>query len=81
MFILIYYIKRDSSDAKHPGNGDYMKIDRMIGILAVLLKQDRVTAPELAERFEVSKRTINRDIEALFRKGFSKKKQKEILEG
>ena len=54
---------------KRPGNGDYMKIDRLIGILAVLLKQDRVTAPELAERFEVSKRTINRDIEALCRAG------------
>ena len=40
-----------------------MKIDRLIGILAVLLQQDKVTAPELAERFEVSRRTINRDID------------------
>lgn len=29
----------------------------------VLLQQDKITAPELAERFEVSRRTINRDIE------------------
>ena len=42
-----------------------MKIDRLIGILSVLLKQDRVTAPELAEKFEVSRRTINRDIEEI----------------
>ena len=42
-----------------------MKIDRLIGILSVLLQKDKTTAPELAERFEVSKRTINRDIEAL----------------
>ncbi|MEX2785066.1 helix-turn-helix transcriptional regulator [Streptococcus sp. H49] len=42
-----------------------MKTERLIGILAVLLQRDRVTAPELAELFEVSRRTINRDIEAL----------------
>ena len=46
-----------------------MKIDRLIGILAVLLQQDKVTAPELAERFEVSRRTINRDIDDLCRAG------------
>ena len=37
----------------------------MIGILSVLLQKDKVTAPEVAELFEVSRRTINRDIEAL----------------
>lgn len=42
-----------------------MKIDRMIGILSILLQQDKVTAPYLAEKFEVSRRTINRDIENL----------------
>jgi len=46
-----------------------MKIDRLIGILSVLLQQERITAPELAERFEVSRRTINRDIEDLCRAG------------
>lgn len=46
-----------------------MKIDRLIGILSILLQQDRVTAPELAERFEVSRRTINRDVEALCQAG------------
>ena len=40
-----------------------MKIDRLIGIITILLGQDKVTAPELAKRFEVSRRTINRDIE------------------
>lgn len=42
-----------------------MKIDRLIGILSILLQEEKVTAPELAERFEVSRRTINRDIEDL----------------
>ena len=42
-----------------------MKLDRMIGILAILLQRNRVTAPYLAEKFEVSRRTINRDIERL----------------
>lgn len=42
-----------------------MKIDRLIGILALLLQKETVTAPELARRFEVSRRTISRDIENL----------------
>ncbi len=46
-----------------------MKLDRMIGILSILLQRQRVTAPELAERFEVSRRTIQRDIDALCRAG------------
>ena len=46
-----------------------MKIDRMIGILLILLQQEKVTAPYLAEKFEVSRRTINRDIEDLCRAG------------
>lgn len=46
-----------------------MQLDRMIGILAILLKQDSVTAPELARRFEVSRRTIQRDMDALGRAG------------
>ncbi len=46
-----------------------MKLDRMIGILALLLQRDSVSAPELAERFEVSRRTILRDIDALCRAG------------
>jgi len=46
-----------------------MKIDRLIGILSILLQQEKITAPELAEKFEVSRRTINRDIEHLCRAG------------
>lgn len=46
-----------------------MKIDRLIGILSILLQEEKTTAPELAERFEVSRRTINRDIEALCKAG------------
>lgn len=46
-----------------------MKIDRLIGILSVLLQKEKVTAPELAEKFEVSRRTINRDIEDLCKAG------------
>ena len=42
-----------------------MRIDRLLGILAALLRREKVTAPFLAEKFEVSRRTISRDIEAL----------------
>ena len=46
-----------------------MKMDRLIGILAILLQKDVVTAPQLARHFEVSRRTISRDIESLCRAG------------
>ncbi|MBR2811266.1 MAG: YafY family transcriptional regulator [Solobacterium sp.] len=42
-----------------------MRTDRLIAILSVLLQRKSVTAPQLAEMFEVSRRTIARDIEAL----------------
>ena len=46
-----------------------MKIDRLLGIINILTQKDMATAPELAERFEVSRRTINRDIEDICRAG------------
>ncbi|MBE6935943.1 MAG: YafY family transcriptional regulator [Ruminococcaceae bacterium] len=46
-----------------------MKLERLIGILSILQKGGQVTAPELAARFEVSRRTISRDIEELCRAG------------
>ena len=42
-----------------------MKVDRLIGIFTVLLQNEKTTAPALAERFGVSRRTILRDIDAL----------------
>ncbi len=46
-----------------------MKLDRLLGILTLLLRSDAVTAPMLAERFEVSRRTIGRDVDALCQAG------------
>ena len=46
-----------------------MKIDRLLGILNILAERKRITADELAERFEVSKRTIFRDIDTLNQSG------------
>lgn len=40
-----------------------MKIDRQIGILSILLQKEKVTAAELAKKFEVSPRTVARDID------------------
>lgn len=42
-----------------------MKIERLLNILFYLLNRKRVTANELAQRFQVSKRTILRDIDTL----------------
>lgn len=46
-----------------------MKIDRLIGIITTLQQNKKVTAPFLAEKYEVSRRTINRDIEDLCKAG------------
>jgi len=46
-----------------------MKLDRLLGILTVLLQNDRVTAPYLAEKFEVNRRTIGRDVDTLCQAG------------
>lgn len=42
-----------------------MKIERLIGIILYLLNRNNVTASKLANHFEVSKRTILRDIDTL----------------
>lgn len=42
-----------------------MTSSRLLRILLILLEKGRVTAPELAEQFETSVRTIYRDIDAL----------------
>lgn len=46
-----------------------MKIDRLIGIITILLRTEKVTTAELAARFEVSQRTIQRDIETIGKAG------------
>ena len=46
-----------------------MKIDRLLGIITLLLQHDKVTAPELAKKFEVSRRTIHRDIDDICKAG------------
>lgn len=46
-----------------------MKLDRLVGILSILLQKEQVTAPQLAEKFEVSVRTILRDLDTLSRAG------------
>lgn len=42
-----------------------MKVDRLVSIIMILLKRERVGAQELADMFEVSVRTIYRDIETI----------------
>ena len=42
-----------------------MKVDRLVSIIMILLDKERVGAQELADLFEVSPRTIYRDIDAI----------------
>jgi predicted DNA-binding transcriptional regulator YafY len=45
--------------------GQQMKIDRLVSIILILLDKERIGAQELANMFEVSPRTIYRDIETI----------------
>lgn len=42
-----------------------MKVDRLVSIIMILLNKERIGAQELADMFEVSPRTIYRDIDAI----------------
>ncbi|MDL2259158.1 HTH domain-containing protein, partial [Eubacteriales bacterium OttesenSCG-928-K08] len=42
-----------------------MKIDRLVSMIMMLLEKERIGAQELADRFEVSTRTIYRDIDSI----------------
>lgn len=46
-----------------------MKTERLFSILVLLLNIDKISAEELAKKFEVSKRTIYRDLESLSMSG------------
>ena len=46
-----------------------MQLNRLFEIVYILLNRKQVTARELAQRFEVSTRTIYRDIESLTEAG------------
>ena len=55
-----------------------MKSNRMFGILCILLEREKITAQELAEYFEVSVRTIHRDLLDLSSAGFPVTTQQDI---
>ena len=42
-----------------------MKVDRLVSIIMILLDKERIGAQELADMFEVSIRTIYRDIDTI----------------
>ncbi|MGM0110080.1 helix-turn-helix transcriptional regulator [Enterococcus sp. DIV0187] len=46
------------------------KIERILAIIVLLLENDVITTSELAEKFDVSKRTIFRDIQTIENAGF-----------
>lgn len=46
-----------------------MKLERMLSIITYLLNREKVKAQELADKFEVSVRTIYRDIDAISQAG------------
>ena len=47
-----------------------MKVDRLVSIIMILLDKKRIGAQELADMFEVSPRTIYRDIDTINMAGF-----------
>ena len=55
-----------------------MKIDRLLAMTIYLLNRDIVTGKELSEKFEVSERTIQRDIESINMSGIPIRSQKGV---
>src|SRR6056297_1477560 len=55
-------IQRNSEVLK---GGCQMKIDRLVSIIMLLLEKERIGAQALADMFEVSPRTIYRDIDTI----------------
>ena len=49
--------------------GCQMKVDRLVSIIMILLDKERIGAQELADMFEVSPRTIYRDIDTINMRG------------
>ncbi len=50
-------------------NGPMNRVDRLLGYLLIFQGRDLVRAQDLAARFEISERTVYRDIEALYEVG------------
>lgn len=48
-----------------PKEGNELKLERLLAMVMMLLNKRRMTASELAEHFEVSLRTVYRDLEAI----------------
>ena len=69
--ILLYYAIVDNSVAIiHDEKGVWeggrrMRVDRLVSLIMILLEKERVGAQELAEMFEVSPRTIYRDMDTI----------------
>jgi len=53
------------NDKKFLKGGHQMKVDRLVSIIMILLEKERIGAHELADMFEVSPRTIYRDIDSI----------------
>jgi predicted DNA-binding transcriptional regulator YafY len=49
--------------------GNPMKVDRLVSMVMILLEKERIGAQALAEMFEVSPRTVYRDMDAIARAG------------
>ncbi|MFP4016146.1 MAG: helix-turn-helix transcriptional regulator, partial [Halanaerobiales bacterium] len=46
-----------------------MRVYRLLAIIMILLNEKKISAAELAKKFEVSSRTIYRDIESICQAG------------
>lgn len=68
-FYMLYYNKRNQTSYVRFETENSMKSERLFEILLYLLEKKKTTAVELAGQFQVSVRTIYRDIDALSRSG------------
>jgi predicted DNA-binding transcriptional regulator YafY len=65
VFVWPLWQENMTSNVRFSGENKWVRSDRLLSILMLLQSRGRVPANELAERLEVSVRTIYRDVEAL----------------